>query len=116
MFSVEYYVKQDGSCPVEEFILSLDDKMQAKIFRSLELLEEFGNQLREPHSKQLIDGIYELRVKQSSNITRVLYFFYINKKIILTNGFIKKTQNTPERQIDIAKKRRFEYLKREGRK
>lgn len=42
MFDVEYYEKEDGTFPAEEFILSLDTKMQAKMFRELELLETFG--------------------------------------------------------------------------
>lgn len=104
MFDVEYYEKEDGTFPVEEFILSLDSKMQAKMFRELDLLETFGNQLREPHSKPLGDGIYEIRAKVASDITRVLYFFVINKKIILTNGFVKKTQKTPDNEIALAKK------------
>lgn len=112
MFDVEYYEKEDGTFPAEKFILSLDAKMQAKIFRELELLELFGNELREPHSKSLGDGIFEIRAKISTDITRVLYFFVINKKIILTNGFVKKTQKTPSSEIELAKKYRNEYLKR----
>ena len=112
MFDVEYYEKEDGTFPAEEFILSLDSKMQAKMFRELDLLETFGNQLREPHSKPLGDGIYEIRAKVASDITRVLYFFVVNKKIILTNGFIKKTQKTPDNEIALAKKYRKEYLER----
>lgn len=112
MFDVEYYEKEDGTFPAEEFILSLDAKMQAKMFRELELLETFGNELREPHSKPLGDGIYEIRAKVASDITRVLYFFVINKKIILTNGFVKKTQKTPESEITLAKKYRKDYLER----
>lgn len=104
MFDVEYYEKEDGTFPAEEFILSLDSKMQAKMFRELELLETFGNELREPHSKPLGDGIYEIRAKVASDITRVLYFFVVNKKIILTNGFVKKTQKTPDNEIALAKK------------
>ncbi|MDY3791783.1 MAG: type II toxin-antitoxin system RelE/ParE family toxin, partial [Oscillospiraceae bacterium] len=50
--------------------------------------------------------------KISTDITRVLYFFVINKKIILTNGFVKKTQKTPSSEIELAKKYRNEYLKR----
>lgn len=91
-FEVEYFEKEDGTYPAEEFILSQDVKMRAKLFRLLELLEEKGNTLREPYSKSLDDGIFEIRAKQGSNITRVLYFFYIGNKIILTNGFIKKSQ------------------------
>ncbi len=112
MFDVEYYEKEDGTFPAEEFILSLDSKMQAKMFRELDLLETFGNQLREPHSKPLEDGIYEIRAKVASDITRVLYFFVVNKKIILTNGFVKKTQKTPDNEIALAKKYRKDYLER----
>ena len=112
MFDVEYYEKGDGTFPAEEFILSLDTKMQAKMFRELELLETFGNELREPHSKPLGDGIYEIRAKVASDITRVLYFFVVNKKIILTNGFVKKTQKTPDSEITLAKKYRKDYLER----
>ena len=111
-FGVEYFEKEDGTYPAEEFILSQDVKMRAKLFRLLELLEEKGNTLREPYSKSLDDGIFEIRAKQGSNITRVLYFFYIGNKIILTNGFIKKSQKTPPSEIDLAKKYRAEYEKR----
>lgn len=111
-FEVEYFEKEDGTYPAEEFILSQDVKMRAKLFRLLELLEEKGNTLREPYSKSLDDGIFEIRAKQGSNITRVLYFFYIGNKIILTNGFIKKSHKTPPSEIDLAKKYRAEYEKR----
>lgn len=111
-FDVEYFEKEDGTFPAEEFILSQDDKMRAKIFRLLELLEQKGNTLREPYSKSLDDGIFEIRAKQGNNITRVLYFFYIGNKIILTNGFVKKSQKTPPSEIALAKKYRAEYERR----
>lgn len=94
-WEIEFYKKCDGSCPVAEFIDSLDKKMQVKFFRLQSLLDEYGNQLREPNSKHLEDGIFELRVIQGSNTARVLYFFVVGNKIILTNGFIKKSQKTP---------------------
>ena len=111
-FEVEYFEKEDGTYPAEEFILSQDVKMRAKLFRLLELLEEKGNTLREPYSKSLDDGIFEIRAKQGNNITRVLYFFYIGNKIILTNGFVKKSPKTPPYEIALAKKYRAEYEKR----
>ena len=80
IFTVEYFESDDGSYPVETFILTQNPKMQAKIFRSLMLLEQFGNQLREPYSKHLRDGIYELRTRQGSDITRVLYFFFVDRR------------------------------------
>lgn len=111
-FEVEYFEKSDGTFPAEEFILSQDYKMQAKLFRMLELLEMKGNELREPYSKHLDDGIFELRAIQGKNITRVLYFFVVGKKVILTNGFAKTTQKTPASEIDTAKKYRKEYQSR----
>lgn len=113
IFKVEYYKSKDGDYPAEEFILSQSIKMQAKIFRNLELLESKGNELREPFSKHFEDGIFELRSKVGTDITRVLYFFVIGEKIILTNGFVKKSQKTPKGEIDIAKKYRNDYLNRE---
>ena len=55
-----------------------------------------GPLLREPYSKSLENGIFELRTKQGSDITRVLYFFIVGKKAVLTNGFIKKSKKTPK--------------------
>lgn len=60
----------------DEFILSQDFKMQAKIFRTMKLLEMKGPALREPNSKLHHDGIFEIRTKQEGNITRILYLFY----------------------------------------
>ena len=54
--------------------------------------QEIMEHIMMPSVEYLDDGIFELRCKQGSNITRVLYFFYIGKKIIATNGFVKKTQ------------------------
>ncbi|MBQ6476163.1 MAG: type II toxin-antitoxin system RelE/ParE family toxin [Clostridia bacterium] len=71
--------------------------------------------LREPYSKHLSEGIFELRAQIGSDTTRVLYFFYVDRRIILTNGFIKKTQKTPKREITRAKQYRTDYLNRRGR-
>lgn len=113
MFLVDFYRKEDGSCPVETFLDSLDGKIRAKFLRVMMLLEENGNELREPYTKSLGEGIFELRVKQGSNILRALYFFMIGRKIIITNGFLKKTKKTPVSEIELAKKYRADYLKRE---
>ena len=83
-----------------------------KVFRDLKLLEEKGNELRLPYSKNLGDGIFELRTIQGNNIVRNLYFFIIGKKIIITHGFRKKTQKTPPEEIAKAKNCREDYKKR----
>lgn len=111
-FQVEFYEQKDGTQPVRDFILSLDKKMIAKILDTIKLLQDNGYQLREPYSKHIDDGIFELCIKIGANISRVLYFFYIGQYIILTNGFIKKTQKTPTNEIIKVKKYRADYLHR----
>lgn len=83
-FEVVFYEKGNGYCPVEEFIDALDVKMRAKLVGLLEILEEKGNQLREPYSKPIDDG------------------------------FIKKTQKTPPEEIRLAKERRADFKERMG--
>lgn len=109
---MEFYTKDNGEKPAKDFILGLDVKMRAKILGLVAVLEEKGNQLREPYSKHLEDGIFEIRGKVGTDITRVLYFFYYGRRIIITNGFIKKTQETPKREIKLAKSYRKEFLER----
>ena len=113
-YTVEYYEKDDGSRPAEEFILSQDNKMQAKIFAALELLESKGPALREPYSKVLDDGIFEVRAKQGTDISRALYFFVVGRRVILTNGFVKKTMKTPPREIERAKRYRADFNQKIG--
>ena len=111
--SVEFYNLPDGSEPAKEFLKSLDPKMKAKMLRTIELLETNGRDLRMPYSEFLDDGIFELRAKVSSNITRVLYFFYVGNRAILTNGFIKKTQKTPKEELAKAKKYKEDFIQRQ---
>lgn len=73
-FEVIFYEKENGDCPVEEFITSLDVKMRAKMVGLFELLEEKGNQLREPYSKPIDDGILILGVK----LVIILLEYYIS--------------------------------------
>lgn len=112
-FEIVFYDKPDGSEPVKEFLLSVDDKTRARLLRTIELLAQSGTTLRMPYSEHLVDGIFGIRAKVGSNISRVLYFFVIGKRIVLTNGFVKKTQKTPKKEIELAKKYRNEFLNRE---
>lgn len=113
-FKVIFYEKQNGECPVETFMLNLDIKMRAKMVGLLEILEEKGNLLREPYTKHLEDGIYEIRCKVGNNISRIMFFFYYRGEIVLTNGFIKKTIKTPKREIELAKQFRKDYWERKS--
>lgn len=112
MYNIKFYQSEKGKEPVEEFLESLDTKMRAKVLREITLLRDNGRELREPHCKYIDNGIFELRIKFSTNISRIFYFFYVNNNIILTNGFIKKTQRTPSREIEKAKKFKMEFERR----
>jgi len=111
-FEVLFFEEDNGKVPVEEFLDDLDKKMRAKLVGLIEILQESGNDLREPYSKYLGGNIFELRCKVGSDISRVLYFFYHGGRIIMTNGFIKKSMKTPRQEIDRAKKYRKIYIKR----
>ncbi len=112
MFDIDFYQLPNGEKPVEKFLNSLDRKMRVKALHSLSILEEFGNTLREPHSKSVGNGLFELRIKFASDISRIFYFFVVDNKIILTNGFVKKTMRTPKAEIELAQKYKADYERR----
>ena len=113
-FQTIFFVRENGEAPAEDFINSLDDKMSAKVYRLIAMVSENGPELREPYSKHLEDGIFELRAKFGTNITRVLYFFMVGRRIVITNGFVKKTNKTPRSEIETAKAYRKEHIKKEA--
>lgn len=112
MWTLEFYETENKKVPMEKFLDSLDTKMRAKALRELQILKEFGTALREPYSKPIREGIFELRIKVASDISRVFYFFYQDNKIVLTNGFIKKSTKTPENEIIKALKYKKDYVRR----
>ena len=114
LFEIEFYQLSNGREPAKEFLMGLEVKIRAKMADTISLLQDNGYELREPYSKHLADGIFELRAKVGSDATRVLYFFYVDRRIILTNGFVKKTQKTPVGEIEKAKRYRTDFLKRHG--
>ena len=111
-FDIDFYDLADGTKPAQKFIEGLPPKMLAKVLRSVHMLRLNGSELREPYSKYLEDGIFEVRAKVGTDISRVLYFFMVGRKAILTHGFVKKTQKTPSPEIERARKCRAEYLSR----
>lgn len=112
MYEIEFYSTEAGDEPVREFLDGLSPKMRAKAIRELLILQDKGNELREPHSKYIGEGVFELRIKFASDISRIFYFFVVGNKIILTNGFIKKQQKTPKREIDRAIQFKNDYERR----
>ena len=115
MLEVEFYETEDGGCPVQEFLDELktnNSKLYVKTLRTIDLLEEYGAALGMPHSKYVGDDIFELRTKQGSNITRVLYFFVVGDKAILTNGIVKKTNKLPAQTKKTALIHMADYKRR----
>lgn len=112
-WEVEYYKRENGDIPVLDFLLSLNPKMRAKAFSEIELLQRHGPNLREPFVKPIkgedYKGIFELRVKFASDITRIFYFTFRKNTFVLLNGFIKKSEKTPQREIDKAKRYKDDY-------
>lgn len=115
-YTVVFYETEDGTRPAYDYIMSLSKKMRAKIYRVASMIEEAGPQARMPYSEYLQDGIFQIRTQQEGNISRVLYFFTVGQTIVLTNGFTKKTPKTPPAEIELAKKYRVDYERRETRK
>jgi phage-related protein len=112
MWEVEYYETESGKKPAYGFINDLPLKMRAKAFKEMELLEEFGTNITMPYSKPMQDGVYELRIQAASDISRVFYFFFTGRKIILTNGYIKKSQKTPALELNRALEYKADYERR----
>jgi len=112
-WTVNYFTDTMGKQPVKEWIDTLDIKLQLKIFRAFELLEDFNINLKAPYVKPLEDKLYELRIKDPKGIYRVIYFAYTGQEFIMLNGFIKKTQKTPKKEIELAKTRMKEVLDNE---
>lgn len=116
IFDVEFYQKENGIIPLEEFLVSLPAKLRAKAFRDIELLKIHGSNLGEPYVKSVKGkenrGLYELRIKFAGDITRIFYFMYCRKRFVLLHGFVKKTMKTPKRELHKARNYMNDYLRR----
>lgn len=116
IFELEFYIRENGKVPVQDFLYSLSPKLRAKAFSDIELLRNMGSELREPYVKPLKGknnkGLYELRIKFASDIAQIFYFTYHNNKYVLLHGFIKKSIKPPETEIDRARRYMEDYKRR----
>lgn len=78
----------------------------------LSLLEERGPNLKRPYADLVRGKIRELRIHQSSNQYRVLYFFQLRDQVVLVHAFSKKTQQLKTKDLDLADKRMVDWLRR----
>lgn len=99
-WSIEYFNER-----VEKTVLDLPKGLLAKYLHLTDLMLEFGSDLGLPHTKAMGDGLFELRVKGKEGIARVFYCVVIEHRIVMLHVFIKKSQKTPKKELDIAKKR-----------
>lgn len=113
---VVFCQKENGEIPVKDFLLALPTKIRAKAFSEIELLKIHEPELREPYTKPIKGtknkGLYELRVKFSNDISRIFYFTYRDNTFVLLNGFVKKSQKLPDREIEKARKYKADYERR----
>ena len=113
MRTVNFYRTESDNCPVEDFLDALSGKQAQKVLWVLRLIEELDN-VPGQYLKKLVNtnDIWEVRVQFGGNIFRLLGFFDGSTLLILTNGFAKKSQKTPAQEIELATRRKNEYLAR----
>ena len=109
-WTIEYYSQN-----VQDWVGKMPIGIRAAYAKLTGLLVEFGMDLRLPHSKAMGDGLFELRPKGKEGVARVFYCTLVGKRIVVLHGFIKKTQETPRKELDIAI-RRMKEVKNEQRK
>ncbi len=111
MYELFFYENRKGESQVDNFLNRLQPKIQAKVEKWLEKLEQEGPDLPRPFADIVKGKIRELRIRFGSNHYRFLYFFF-NKKIIITHGFLKKTNKIFPEEIEKAERIREDFLKR----
>jgi phage-related protein len=99
-FAIEYFhervLAEVESWPVD---------VLADYARLIEHLAEHGPSLRLPHSRAFGDGLFELRPRGRSGIGRAFYCFMLGRRVVVLHAFIKKSQETPDRELRLARKR-----------
>ena len=99
-YAIEYFHPR-----VQAEIESWPDGILADYARMVELLMEFGPDLRMPHSRAMGGGLFELRPRGREGIGRVFYCFVVSRRVVILHAFVKKTQDTREQDLRIARKR-----------
>ncbi|MEA3469957.1 MAG: type II toxin-antitoxin system RelE/ParE family toxin [Thermodesulfobacteriota bacterium] len=113
MLQIKFYSNQAGKKPVVDFLDSLNDKQAEKVLWVLRIIREYDRVPKQYFQKlSNTADLWEVRVSQGGNIFRILGFHDTDQLIILTNGFQKKTQKTPRKEIVLAEKRKKNYLMR----
>ena len=107
-WEVDDYRSPQGTRPVKVFLDGLSVHAKAKVYAALEMLATEGNQLQLPKSRALADGLFEMRIGHREGPFRVIYCFRPGRKIVLLHAFVKRTEQIPARELDLARARRSE--------
>jgi phage-related protein len=96
----------------KDFLDTLEPKMMAKSYRTIQMLSEFGPKLTLPHSRKIVgtEDLFELRIQVATNICRLFYFYHNNELYIILSGFIKKQDKTDPNEIKKALKIQRQYI------
>ena|ERR1043166_7193000 len=113
MIEILFYRTTAGACPVKEFLDDLNAKQAQKVLWVLRAVRELP-QVPQQYFKKLegTADLWEVRAEFGGDAFRLLGFWDAGRLVILTNGFVKKTQKTPEREIALAEQRKRDYLNR----
>lgn len=110
--TVFYYISPSGQNPVKDFLDSITRIQKTKVFRVFALFEKYGLSSIVPHTKKLFGTpFWEIRILGKDNI-RVIYVLPHKECILALHGFIKKTQKTPEKELNVVYKRYKEWQER----
>lgn len=109
-WAIEFYVDEHEYSPVRAFIAGLDKRTQLRLAFSIEQLRTRNARAQMPLVRHLEGNLWELREESNTNIYRIMYFFFTGRRIVLLHGFQKKTQRTPRREIETARRRQALWL------
>jgi phage-related protein len=99
-FTIEYY-----SEAVQDEILNLPDSLAARFIVLTRRITAVGPNLGPPHTDAFGDGLFELRLKGQDGIARVFFCMLVGRRVMILHSFVKKTQKTPPREIELARNR-----------
>jgi phage-related protein len=113
MRQIVFYKTEKGESPIVEFLDNLKAKDAQKVTWVLQLIEDL-DVVPSSYFKKLknTDDIWEVRAQSSGNAYRILGFQNGNNFVVLTNGFSKKSQKTPAKEINLAERRKADWMRR----
>lgn len=105
MTSMKWHVETLNDA-VDSEVASLPPKLQARLLRLFEMVEEVGlDRIREPHVKHLEGKLWELRAKAEEGIARGIYVAVLGRRVVILHVFVKKSTKTPARSLETARDR-----------